>query len=39
MYGLECTIYKFTLNLVTNDMIASALIKLTTIYKYIGFLI
>ncbi len=35
---MECILYKFTLNLVSNDAFASLLIKLTTVYKYVGFL-
>lgn len=34
---MECTFYKLVLNLVSNDAVASLFIKLTTVYKYVGF--
>ena len=36
MNGNEYTIYKIMLNLISNDMVAWAFIKLTSAYKYVG---
>jgi hypothetical protein len=37
MHTMDCTFYRLTLNFVSNDTIASLLIKLTSVYKYVGF--
>ena len=39
MDGCECTIYKMVLDLVSNDYVSWALIKLSYAYKYAGLLV
>jgi hypothetical protein len=39
MNGMECTICKMVLNLVSNNAVSSLFIHLTSAYKYIGMLV
>jgi hypothetical protein len=39
MNGCECTIYKMLLDLVSNDYVAWAFMKLSYAYKYAGLLV